>query len=129
MATLFSQGLHVLGKEKGALQNLGHMIDMASLEFPDGGIPGQCCAIELQLGILGQMVYISQVLGLPALHRSLPLSIFFHFFIVLGPSIGQSPPPRSLSPSSSSFASLDRGAGREGKGKIGRKLGLWGLLE
>ena len=68
LATLFSQGLHVLGKEKGALQNLGHMIDMASLEFPDGGIPGQCYAIQIQLGILGQMVYIGQVLGLPALH-------------------------------------------------------------
>ena len=44
------------------------MIDMASLEFPDGGIPGHCYAIQLQLGILGQMVYIGQVLGLPALH-------------------------------------------------------------
>ena len=78
---IFLQGLHVHGKEKGVLQNLGHMIGVAFLEFPDGGISGQCYAIQLQLGISGQMAYNGRVLGLPALHRSFLLSLFVYFFV------------------------------------------------
>ena len=80
---IFLQGLHVHGKEKGALQNLGHMIGVAFLEFPDGGISGQCYAIQLQLGISGQMAYIGRVLSLPALHRSLSLFVYVFVFRAL----------------------------------------------
>ena len=36
----FLQDIHVLGKQEWALQSPGHMIGMASLEFPNRGIPG-----------------------------------------------------------------------------------------
>ena len=78
---IFLQGLHVHGKENGALQNLGHIIGVAPLEFPNGGISGQCYAIQLQLGIPSQMAYIGRVFDLPALHQSFLLSLFVYFFV------------------------------------------------
>ena len=36
----FLQGIHVLGKQEKALQSLGHVIGIASLEFPDRGVLG-----------------------------------------------------------------------------------------
>ena len=50
------------------------------------------------------------------------------FSAVVGLLVGQTPFPRSLFPSSSSFASLGREVGRGGKSKIRRKLSFWDIL-
>ena len=51
------------------------MVGVASLELLDEGVLGQCCTIQLQLGVPSWMVHVDRILSLPAFHRGGPPSV------------------------------------------------------
>ena len=52
-----------------------------SLEFPNGGVPGHRCAIQLQPGVLNWMVHVGCVLSLPTVHRKGPPFVLSHLLL------------------------------------------------
>ena len=62
------------------------MVVVASLELPDGGVPGQHCIIQLQLGVPSWMAHVGRRLSPPASYQGSPPS-FLSCFLLLRVSL------------------------------------------